>query len=254
MSTRRDARITRRSAAQALDQTGSSGAASVDQVLSAAVAPASASELSREAVTTALFRQAHVGGLQATTRPTVAQRTRRRFAAGRLVVAGATALALSTGGVALAASTGHLPFGGDHRSATGARHSSEAPGMLTTHPTGSDYPTNGASEHPSAAPTPSFRGLCRAFRAGAGGTNGKALESPALTALAAIAGGRANIAAYCTSLLGAPGTHPSATPTQPVHPTHPVKPTQAPTPTHPAHPTPTPTHPTHPTRSPSPRH
>ncbi|MCW2857750.1 MAG: hypothetical protein JWR52_3365 [Marmoricola sp.] len=253
MTTRRIARITRRSAAQALDQTGSSGAASVDQVLAAAVAPASASELSRESTQVAMFRQARLGAVPVPTRATVFQHTRRRFAAGRFVVAGATAIALSTGGVALAASTGHLPFGGDHRSATGARHSSDAPGMLTTHPTDPAHPTNGATEHPSAAPTPSFRGLCRAFRAGAGGTNGMALDSPAFTALATVAGGRPNVAAYCTALLGAPGTHPSATPTQPVHPTHPAKPTQTPTPTHPAHPTPTPTHPAHPTQNPSPR-
>jgi hypothetical protein len=260
MTTRRNARITRRSAARALDQAGSSGAESVDRVLSAAAAPTVAAELGREAVTAALFRQAHLGRASAVPVPRWRERIVKRLAAGKFVAAAAAALALGSGGVALAASTGHLDLG-DHGSRAGSQHSAHAPGQTGEHPTHPSHPaqpTDGQTGHPSGTPTPSIRGLCRAFQAGAGSANGKALTSPAFTALATAAGGKATIAAYCTALIGAPSTHPSASPTHPsaspthpVHPTHPATPTQRPT----QRPTPaaTPTHPPHPTKSPSPR-
>lgn len=249
MTSRRNVRITRRSAARALDQAGTSGAESVDRILSAAAAPATAAELSGEAVTAAMFRAA-VPVAAPAPRASWQTTTTKRLAAGRYAVAGAAALTLSTGGIALAASTGHLPFENSHRSATGASHSSQAPGQTGIRPSHPAHPTNGPTDHASGSPSPSLRGLCHAYQAGAGTSNGKNLSNPAFTALATAAGGKASIAAYCTALIGAPGSHPThpAKPTHTAHPTHPAKPTTGATPTHSAHPT----HPAHPTNSPSP--
>ncbi len=247
MISRRNARITRRSAARAFDQAGSSGAESVDRVLSAAAAPATGAELSREAVTVAMFRSSQLGKAAPAPRASWLVTTAKRLAAGRYAVAGAAALALSTGGVALAASTGHLPFENSHKSSTGAHHSSHAPGQTGVHPSHLAHPTNGPTGHASGTPSPSFKGLCHAFQAGAGSSHGNALNNPSFTALANAAGGKANIAAYCTALIGAPGSSPTGSPTHPAHPLHPVKPTPSASPTHKPHPT----HPAHPTKSPS---
>jgi hypothetical protein len=78
-------------------------------------------------------------------------------------------------------------------------------------------------------------GLCNAFAAGAGSDHGKALDSPAFTALISTAGGRDRVDAYCAQLLadqhgttkekdkgnGPPTSHPASGPDHPkAHPGH----------------------------------
>ncbi|MEU0536970.1 hypothetical protein [Amycolatopsis tolypomycina] len=94
-------------------------------------------------------------------------------------------------------------------------------------------------------------GLCHAYSAGDKTEHGKALESPAFTALITAAGDKAKVDGYCDVLLKAEATkpaHPTGAPADPGnsdngkdHPT-PAHPTGAPS-THPSGP-PT-TRPTH---------
>ena len=112
-----------------------------------------------------------------------------------------------------------------------------------------------SSHAPQATPSPSLRGLCTAYQAGATANNGKALSNPAFSSLVAAAGGKDEVAAYCTKLVGAPPTHPAGKPSSvpsgkptavpSVAPTaHPTgKPTALPTTGHPTG-SPT-THPSH---------
>ncbi|HEX6873485.1 MAG TPA: hypothetical protein VF163_20500 [Micromonosporaceae bacterium] len=109
--------------------------------------------------------------------------------------AAAVVATASVGGVAVAASTGLLP-----------------------NPIGQDSPASVHSpegDRPDGAgtPSPSLHGLCTAFQAGAGSAHGKALESPAFTALIDAAGGPDKVDAYCTDLLATrPGSAPSDRP------------------------------------------
>jgi hypothetical protein len=92
--------------------------------------------------------------------------------------------------------------------------------------------------HPASSPSPSPRGLCQAYTAHVGSGPGKALDSPAFSALITAAGGKDKVAAFCTSMLSAqpgnqptahPGGKPSSRPT-PANTTHPTgKPTTVPT-------------------------
>lgn len=137
--------------------------------------------------------------------------------------------AVSAGGVALAASTGVLP---SPLGPQNAGHSTEAP----------DH-TGG----PDATPSPSLIGLCTAYLAGAGADHGKALQSPAFTALITAAGGQDKVDAFCAGLgvtapgsnrgAGGPTAHPTGEPSHPdatQHPTgEPTHPTGAPITSHP---------------------
>jgi hypothetical protein len=101
------------------------------------------------------------------------------------------------------------------------------------------------STHPVSSPSPSLRGLCQAYTAHVGSSPGKALDSPAFSALITAAGGKDKVAAFCAGMLSAqpgnrptahPGGKPSSLPT-PANTTHPTgKPTTVPT----GHPTPHP--------------
>lgn len=117
--------------------------------------------------------------------------------------AAAVLTAVSAGGVAVAASTGAIPNPLDDRTAP-------------AHSTPADNPGKGS-------PSPNMRGLCTAFLAGAGSEHGKALESPAFTALITTAGGKDKVEGYCTALLATPAgngatNHPTGAPvTRPTH-------------------------------------
>jgi hypothetical protein len=143
--------------------------------------------------------------------------------------------AVSLGGVALAATTGVLP---NPLAPQNPGHSTDAPGRQGS----------------PATPSPSLVGLCTAYLAGAGADHGKALESPAFSALITAAGGNDKVDAYCTGIgVTTPGsghesgeatTHPTGEPTS--HPGATDHPTGEPT-SHPGvtdHPTGAPT--THP--------
>jgi hypothetical protein len=189
----------------------------------------------------------------------------------KAALASAGAVALLSSGVAMAAS-GHAPWSPDTvRHAGGAASSHTADPSHPAHPTHPAHPSGGPVDGSSAASGPNehaFGGLCRAYTSGNKAEHGKALESPAFTALVTAAGGLDNVAAFCGTVTSGPsGSHPAhptqgASPTHPVHPTHPTHPShptqgsQPPHPTHPSHPTQgsTSTHPTHPTHPSHPTH
>lgn len=280
MRKRPGVRLTRRSAARALDRTGPSGDPRVDGVLGAATARGAEPDRTREDDLVALFSAADLTPAGPAKRPSMIQIARKRLAAAKIAVAATLAVLLAGGGVAFAATSGNLPsvLGGDDRSDHSRTHTSPAPDRQETL---GPKPSGGPTTLPSAS-DPSYEGLCRAFQKAATTNPGKAADNPAFSALAAAAGGKAKIAPYCASLIGAPGSRPTSGPTpgpttgttdpapggtspthpvhpaHPAHPSHPSKPTKAPKPTKPAHPTqaanptkpPKTPHPSKPTKSP----
>ena len=154
------------------------------------------------------------------------------------LLAGAAVATAATGGVALAAATNTLPD-----RVQGAAHdvvNAPAPdghGKPNQLPGPPNKPTAKSSTTPVATPTPSLRGLCTAYRAGATSNHGKALDNPAFGALVAAAGGTDKVAAYCTTLIGTPKTHPTGKPS----PSPTRKPTSLPTGPRDSHPTGKPT-------------
>jgi hypothetical protein len=183
-----------------------------------------------------------------------------KLLAAKLLTFSAIALA-ATGGVALAAATSSLPsglqnFAHDTVNAPPANHDRPASPTIGT-ATSSDLSPSAASSstHPgSPAPSPSLRGLCTAYQAGATSNPGKAAGNPAFSALAAAAGGQGNISAFCASLTTTPTNglteQPSPTPSDTPSSTHPGNPNT----THPSGPPST--HPgndssTHPNNAPS---
>jgi hypothetical protein len=161
------------------------------------------------------------------------------MSATKLLVAKAVlaAVGVTGGGVALAAATGHLPsnLAGTRAAASSAASASAAP------------PAGGkAASHPTPSPSPSLRGLCQAYAAHAGRSPGKALDTPAFSALAAAADGKDNVAALCASLLAAkPGnartSHPGVRPSSPPTSANAAHPTGRPTAVPAGHPTGKPT-------------
>ena len=191
---------------------------------SLAHAPRPAEYAGEESVVYA-FREARLGPAS-----TPRGRTMRRTALARLLTVKMAALIgiLTAGGYALAAGAGIAPNPLD-----------EKPGAAPTtmHTTGRPAPRP-ASSHPGspANPSPSMVGLCRAYQNLAEKDRGKALESPAFTALVTTAGGRDKVDEYCAGVLA------SAAPNEPAHPTgppsaHPTEPPEHPTGPASAHPT-----------------
>jgi hypothetical protein len=204
--------------------------------LAAAAAPAYRYELAGRSAALAAFRAAQLLPATEQRRPSMI----KTWLAKMLTVKAAALLAVTAaGGVALAATTGALPTPlTDRPSVTDVPHSSTRPSTPASHPAGG----------PSTLPSPSLVGLCHAYTAGAGSDHGKALDSPAFTALITAAGGRDKVAAFCAATLAsAPGrptdgpspksSHPAGPPSgQPNASGHP---TGAPT----SHPSGTPSHP-----------
>lgn len=118
----------------------------------------------------------------------------------------ATAVAGLGGGVAVAASTHSLPFaaGGGQTTASTA-HSRDSTPQSSPNPIASVHgqgsalasdPNTSNSNGPDAAGPAKF-GLCTAYAAGHGATNGNKLDSTAFQALVTAAGGVANVSAFC---------------------------------------------------------
>lgn len=176
----------------------------------------------------------------------------------------ATAAVASIGGIALAAATGSLPPAAQNA----AHHLVRAPAAASTHAasgrsvTSPDTTDPTPQVTPSATPSPSLVGLCRAYGAGVATAKGKALDNPAFTVLVTAAGGSAAVPTYCAGVLAAapggkptsltraqshkPATHPTGPPS--THRTGPPtshrtgRPTSPPTAHHTGPPS---THPTH---------
>jgi hypothetical protein len=167
--------------------------------------------------------------------------------------------AVGGGGVALAAGSGHLPGVGtpsDHATgrpaagvtasehATAAAHgSSSAAGHASSNGTahGSSSGAAHGSAAPDASPSPNLRGLCTAFQAGVADSAGKALDNPAFTMLINSAGGKDQVAGYCTTLLATPAGAASTDAARTSHGRPPAPPSNAPS-SHPTGPEQTPSH------------
>ena len=175
----------------------------------------------------------------------------------KAAMAAAGAVGLLSTGVAFAAS-GHAPWSAAPAASDASTHAVDP--THPTHPTHSTDPSDDPSDDSGTAgpDAHAFGGLCRAYEAGNKADHGRALQSPAFTALVTAAGGADNVATYCATVPHGPSGHPThpSKPTQAAHPTHPGKPSEAASPTHPAQPTPpakpsqaaSPTLPTHPAR------
>jgi hypothetical protein len=212
------------------------GAGRLGEHLAAAAAPGRPEELAGWPVVLAAFRAAHP-------QPVADQRRKpviKTWLTKLLTVKAAAVLAVAAtgGGVALAASSGTLPNPlADKPAVTPSTgHDTDRPGTAASHPGG---------KGPSALPSPSLVGLCHAYEAGAGADHGKALESPAFTALITEAGGKDKVDGYCKTLLATSpgnGSGPSAHPSGDSGDAGTQHPTGAPT----EHPTGAPTsHPAH---------
>ena len=251
MSMNRNRRINARTAEDLLNGGGVDGRhARVADVLRAAASPGRPAELAGRHEVVAAFHSARLRP-----EPSPRRQSMIKTAVVKLLTVKAAAIAALVvaggGGVALAASTGALPNPLTSHQPAPASSSGQS---------GSHGPA--ASPHPrgSADPSPSLVGLCHAYTAGAGSSQGNTLDNPAFTALVTAAGGKANVDSYCTNLLASDAAHPSGAPGD--HPTgapssHPGAPTSHPTGAPTAHPTDAPTdHPTgaptdHPTGPPS---
>jgi hypothetical protein len=227
-------RLTPRAAARILDRPGTAGNDALSLLLAAAAAPALGDERGQDRAVAEFRAVTSLGQAPTPEGETFMIRTARRLMAAPVAALGAAALVLAGGGIALAASQGALdvPFSGhDNRSDKApAAPATTNPGLTHAATVVPDTPEPAAAHTPAATPTPSLSGLCQAFQAGAADVNH---SNPAFGALTSAAGGEANVATYCTSLIG-PATGPThpAKPTQAASPTHPAKPTQAATPAH----------------------
>jgi hypothetical protein len=203
----------------------------IAQLLAAASAPARPAELGGMEDAVSAF-----GRLFHTPRPRPWRMRMLRTTLTRVVTVKLLAVTVTVagvGGVALAATTGSLPG-----PAQDAAHS--AFGAPPAHP--APRASTGAPQHPNSSPSPSLPGLCQAYLAHPVDERGKAVESPAFTALVTAAGGPEKVEDYCATLT--PG-HPSATPSHPGGATTDKSPPSHPTgpPTQPGPPTDPPAHP-----------
>ena len=226
MSADRRSRLDRNAAEHLLRGGSASGSASqladhyaLASLLAFAAAPEADRELVGEAEAVMAFRRAHLGPATQPRRPSMS--------ATKLLVAKAVlaAVGVTGGGVALAAATGHMPANLTGKpAAAGSAAAAAAPATATPGARGE------SASHPTASPSPSLRGLCQAYTAQVSSSPGKALDSPAFTALITAAGGKDSVTAFCTSLLA---THPGNAPSS--HPTG--KPSSHPAPANTTHPT-----------------
>ncbi|TML30880.1 MAG: hypothetical protein E6G35_05550 [Actinobacteria bacterium] len=179
--------------------------------LAAAAAPARPAELAGLPTALAAFQAAGRHPATDLRRPSVLKTWLTKV----LTIKAAALLAVTAaGGVALAATTGTLPNPLHHPSAASASENGDHPGRPSTTPS---HPGKGGS----AAPSPSLVGLCHAYTAGAGSDHGKALESPAFTALITAAGGKDKVDGFCTATLASVAPSTSATPDHPGDGNHP---------------------------------
>jgi hypothetical protein len=231
-------RLSRREAERLLDAPASHRSA-LGSALSAASAPAHPGELRREDATVAAFHTARLTPSPTSRSNYVSPTKLGSRAAARAVIATAAVVALTSGGFALANSA-HLPLLPDQASDQATESVAKTPQPSET----TEIPTETVTESPEAedtedtgTPTPSFKGLCKAYQATDHAAHGKSLDSAAFTALTTEVGSTdpAVITTYCVTLIGEPKEtgKPSELPTPTAKPTdRPTgKPSVLPTPT-----------------------
>lgn len=199
MSTHRSRRIGRRTAERLLrDASGHervTGHDRLSDLLAAAAAPARDRELAGEQAAVAAFRDARLATAPARRRP----RMLKIALANLLSVKIAAVAATAAGGIALAAAAGTLP--GQQREEPAPATGTEIVATTTTAPTEKSKAHEKKPDN-SASPSPSLKGLCQAYTAGAGAERGKAHENPAFSALITAAGGADRVPAFCAEQLG----------------------------------------------------
>jgi hypothetical protein len=241
MSTHDDPRVDRATVEDLLNGRRG-GPQALTVLLAAAASPAAAHELTAEPAVLAEFRAASLRPVNPSRRPSMLKTTVAKLLAAKLLTASAVATA-AVGGMSVAAATGSLPA-----PLQDAAHSTfNAPAHGHGHGHGKPNPLPGKTDEPgsSASPSPSLKGLCTAYQAGATDNNGNAIHNPAFQALVTAAGGTSKLTAYCTKLIGPAPTHPTGKPSS--HPTG--KPSSHPTGKPSSHPTGAPS--SHPTGAPA---
>ncbi len=133
-------------------------------------------------------------------------RLTRTIVSAPVAVLSAAVLVISGSGLALAASDGALnvPFTGhDNRSERAPEAPAESNPGLDRAAGEEPEPTEEPEVTPSsdAAPSPSLKGLCKAYQAGASAFEKEKLN-PAFIALVAAAGEAESVATYCVELVG----------------------------------------------------
>ncbi|RKN45420.1 hypothetical protein D7223_17635 [Micromonospora endolithica] len=128
---------------------------------------------------------------------------RRRRGRATVRAAWAGVLVAASGGVAFAAAGGDLPHPLRPPAPTTAPSATD-PGAPGASPT-ADPDTGSGTPAPGDRPTraASLAGLCRAYRADAGGDPGRPLDNPVFGDLVGAAGGRERVPGYCDRVLTA---------------------------------------------------
>jgi hypothetical protein len=257
MTTTRASRLSRRTAQRLLQDPTSANVEPLSYILAAAAAPGRAPDPAAEYEALSRYRTCRVVPAAESRRPSMLKMTVTKLLAAKLLTFSAIVLA-ATGGVALAAATSNLPaglqnFAHNTVNAPPPNHSTPAVPTNVAATLPDISPTAaGSTTHPgSLAPNPSLKGICTAYHAGATKNSGKAASNPAFSALAAAAGGEANISAFCASLTTStnePTEQPSPTSSDTPSSAHPGNPNT----THPSGPPSThPGNDTHPNEAPS---
>ena len=160
--------------------------------LRAAAAPAHPEELSGERAAMTAFAAAHLDPVPEPRRPSVLKSTLAKILTVKAAVI--LAAAAGTGGVVLASTSGVLP-------APWTDSPADPPAVTTPqHPSSGKPADAGKPDQQDKAPSPSMAGLCNAYEAKVKENPGKALESPAFTALITAAGGKDGVDEYCDAV------------------------------------------------------
>ena len=204
MSNDQPPRVSRRCVEQLLDGAPAPTEATrpLAALLRAAAAPAHQTELSGEQAALAAFEAAaQLDPVPSPRRQNVLKSTLAKI----LTVKAAVILAAAAGttGVVLASTSGTLT---STTSPSEHRPADHPPAVHSPTHTPAGTSRNGDQDGKSSnAPSPSMFGLCQAYQAHKSDNPGKALDSPAFTALITAAGGKDNVDAYCDALVATKG-------------------------------------------------
>jgi hypothetical protein len=211
MRIHRSRRIDRHVAEQLLDGRPLDAKAGHDALLdllaAAAAAPADG-EQKGEGAALAAFRETCLSPVQSFRRRPLTPVAPTRYRSAKVLAA---ALAVTVlGGVAVAAGTGHLPGTGGGRPAANPRSTDPGARAAMTAPTGTTAAPASGGVGTAAGPAPAA-GPCRTYTASAATDRAELLRDPAFTGLIRAAGGKDEVARYCTAVLesedhGARGT------------------------------------------------